>query len=93
MKFKYLFVAAAICTSAGVSAQSPASHGRAAMTAPAAATAQHAVLDNIIGRVQMDALISTIVSSDVPPATAKPVSLRRNANYASVASRADRGRG
>ena len=80
MKAKYFIAAAALFASSGVSAKPLDTIGRAAAPVRMAAASRHAVLDNIIGRVQMDALIGTIVASDV----AKPSRAPRAVAYAAV---------
>jgi len=57
---KFLIAAVALLVSTGASAQSSGAR-------QPAASARHAVLDNIIGRVQMDALIDTVVDVEVAP--------------------------
>jgi hypothetical protein len=85
---KILIAAAALLVSTGASAQS---HGNRS----ADATPRHAVLDNIIGRVQMDALIDTVIDTDVAPVrvAAKPARARRDVDYADVKPMAVRTRG
>lgn len=61
---KYFAIAAALLVSTGASAQSLDARHHGAAVRPAVA-ARHAVLDNIIGRVQMDALISTLVETEI----------------------------
>jgi len=90
---KFIAVAVGICISAGATAQPPRTQPKiqrvAATPAPSAA-ARGAVIDNIIGRVQMDALIDTIVSSDSATATAER---RSTTTYATIdwPPRRDRG--
>ena len=79
---KYFIAAIALVAATSAAAQSPAS-GRAA--AAPTAKQHHAVLENIIGRVQMDALITSIVASDVPVANTKPSPARRTVVYAATA--------
>ncbi|WP_299645645.1 hypothetical protein [Sphingomonas bacterium] len=72
-------MAAALCAATGASAQSVTFRTAATQSRPA--VARSVVLDNIIGRVQLDALIAQIVSSDdVKPAQ------RRELAYAKVNS-------
>jgi hypothetical protein len=59
---KFLIAAAALLVSTGASAQSAKTSNGAA--------ARHAVLANIIDRVQMDALIDTVVDVEVTPTRA-----------------------
>lgn len=73
---KSLTIVAAMCISSVAAAQPPAKANIASPARPAAA--RGAVLDNIIGRVQMDALINTIVASD----NDAPKAERRNVAYA-----------
>jgi len=69
MKAKYFIAAAAILIGSCASAQSIGTHARSSASAHVAAASRHAVLDNIMGRVQVDALISDIVETDaVAPA-------------------------
>ena len=64
MKAKYFAAAAAFLIASGASAQSPVARPH-----QAGATARHAVLDNIMSRVQMDALIGTIVETEAQAPT------------------------
>jgi hypothetical protein len=75
---KYIIAAAALATSTGAIAQST-------NTQQPAAKPRHAVLENIISRVQMDALISKVVATDVPVTPAKLTPARRSVVYAASA--------
>jgi len=100
---KYFVIAAALFVSTGASAQSPGAGGHGAPNRPAA-SAHHAVLDNIIGRVQMDALIGTLVDTDavtptvlasdaVASGNTRSIRQRREVAYASTTSTMQRSRG
>lgn len=65
MLIKFIAIAAALSISAGAAAQ-PLKSGHQVSTS--AAKARHAVLDNIISRVQMDALIKQVVAHNTVPA-------------------------
>ena len=96
MMTKYIAIAAALLSSAAASARPlEATHHVAASRS--AAAGRHAALDEIMGRVQMDALIGTIVDTNaVAPARlasdavasgdTKLVRQHRGVVYASAAS-------
>ena len=81
---KFLIAATALLVSTGVSAQSNARH--------TGASARHAVLDNIIDRVQMDALIDSVADVEVTPARAAAASASASlaANVAGDTARSTR---
>ena len=75
---KYFIAAIALVAATSAAAQSPTTRQPAA-----AAKTRHAVLENIISRVQMDALITKIVATDVPVTAPSPA--RRTVVYAAAA--------
>jgi len=80
--FKYVIAAIALVAATSAAAEAPTT--RHAVASPAAKS-RHAVLENIISRVQMDALITRIVATDTPVTTAKPSLARRTVVYAASA--------
>lgn len=85
---KSIIFVAALCIGTGVSAQ-PMKTGRIVATSPRSTMkTHHVVLENIIGRVQMDALIAQVVS-DAPALVARD-DARRGGTYAAVGSVAAR---
>ena len=80
---KFLTAAAALLVSTGASAQS--SNAR-----HTGASVRHAVLDNIIDRVQMDALIDSVADVEVAPAPVRAASASFAANVAGDTARSAR---
>lgn len=82
---KYSAIAAALLVSTNVSAQPLNARSHPAASVRSVALPHGAVLDNIIGRVQMDALIDTIVATGGPaPSAVNPGAMHRGLAYAAV---------